>query len=212
MQDLTEILSTQSARKASEKTNKQKVETQLPVGSSRQQKSSPVQYNLPGRAPLETPHLRKQLRSSDRSIGSVGIIAVPSSPQGLTASSHCWKGTFLTDHFDRPPCIKWDKSTTSPWTETASSSQCNSELSLDRGKENFYLKSKALALFSGFLLFLVYLKVSFALFLTLLTRGFSSCSFFLLLYISCSSQFLTYLYSFHSGHRTTLLHLKAYIP
>lgn len=132
---------------------------------------------------LETPHLRKRLSSSDQSIASGGTIPLPSSSQGLTVLSHHWKSTFLTDCLGLF-CIKHKISITCPCTETASLSQSNSELRPDRREQNFYLKSNELSVFSGFLLFLVYLKVSFTLFLTLLARDFSSRSFF--------SSFYTY--------------------
>lgn len=64
--------------------------------------SSCLKSKLHGCAPLETPHLRKRLSSSDRTIGSVGAIAAPSSAQGLALSSHCWKSTVLTAHFAFP--------------------------------------------------------------------------------------------------------------
>lgn len=130
---------------------------------------------------LETPHLRKRLSSSDQSIASGGTIPLPSSSQGLTVSSHHWKSTFLTDCLGLF-CIKHKISTTCPCTETASLSQSNCELRPDRREQNFYLKSNELSVFSGFLLFLVYLKISFTLFLTLLARDFLSRSFFFSFY------------------------------
>lgn len=51
---------------------------------------------------FRTLDLRKQGSRNDQSVGSMWTIPVPSSPRGLAASSHCWKNTFLTEHFAFP--------------------------------------------------------------------------------------------------------------